>query len=201
LARGEQPPAITKNDSSDSAPDVAAPTVTASAGPARSSPGTLGRRDPVQIVSNARGPYPQLEMYNVPRRHHTISGATRTRSGGASRGGDGPSSSQIYSPFENVRDPTARTMNSVRRRLADMGFTDESYPSINDKVANRMSTTIADNADISKDVEDGIVSDVLEELLDEPAPDLNKELPPQPTGSMASTDYPAAGAAAGAALD
>jgi Wiskott-Aldrich syndrome protein len=31
-----------------------------------------------QIVSNARGTFPQLEMFSVPRRHHTYSGPRRT---------------------------------------------------------------------------------------------------------------------------
>jgi Wiskott-Aldrich syndrome protein len=31
----------------------------------------------VHIVSNARGVYPQLEMFSVPRRHHTIGHTAR----------------------------------------------------------------------------------------------------------------------------
>lgn len=34
----------------------------------------------VQIVSNARGPYPQLEMFSVPRRSNTV-GHTQRRGG------------------------------------------------------------------------------------------------------------------------
>jgi hypothetical protein len=40
---------------------------------------------PVQVVSNARGTFPQLEMYSVPRRHHTYSGPHTQRDPGDAR--------------------------------------------------------------------------------------------------------------------
>ncbi|KAK7694993.1 hypothetical protein QCA50_002181 [Cerrena zonata] len=143
-----------------------------------------------QIVSNARGPYPQLEMFSVPRRSNTIQGTGRERSIHRQNPLAGPS--QIYSPFTPT--PAARTSENVKRRLADMGFTRDVYPNIPDKVAKRVSQSVVsqsfmsqkDVEEISKDKEDTIVSDVLEELLQEPPPPLPAK--DRPTGSGAKPD-------------
>lgn len=75
-----------------------------------------------------------------------------------------------------------------------MGFTRDVYPNIPDKVAKRVSQSVVsqsfmsqkDVEEISKDKEDTIVSDVLEELLQEPPPPLPAK--DRPTGSGAKPD-------------
>ncbi|KAG6334535.1 hypothetical protein ID866_4551 [Astraeus odoratus] len=94
----------------------------------------------VHIVSNARGPYPQLEMFEVPRRSHTIAhfGHRRAQS--------------------EARD---RALNRIMRKLSDMGFTESSHPNLNQKVMDQLIS----NPPTSKDVEDDIVTNVIEELI------------------------------------
>jgi len=94
-----------------------------------------------QIISNARGPYPQLEMVSVPRRHHTYSGPSRRNA--STDGAEG------------------RAMQRISRRLAEMGFTENAYPSIPAKIKKQMPP----GGLISKDNEDDIVTTLLEELL------------------------------------
>jgi hypothetical protein len=59
---------------------------------------------PVQIVSNARGPYPQLEMFSVPRRHNTHPGH-----GSSHKRGE-----------KTPEDLTARALSRITKRLADV---------------------------------------------------------------------------------
>ena len=78
--------------------------------------------------------------------------------------------------------------------LIQMGFTRDVYPTLPDKIAKRVSQSVVsqsfmstkDVEEISKDKEDTIVSDVLEELLQEPPPPLPAKdrpvgSPPKPT--------------------
>ncbi|CAL1695155.1 unnamed protein product [Somion occarium] len=155
------------------------------AGPSGSTPKAPPPPPVTQLVSNARGPYPQLEMFSVPRRHNTIQGVARERPIPRQDPQIGPS--HIYSPFTPT--PAARTSENVKRRLADMGFTTNIYPNIGDKVAKRVSQSIAsqsftspkDLQDVPKEKEDSIVSEVLEELLQEPPPPLPEK--DRPSGS------------------
>jgi len=91
----------------------------------------------VHLVSKERGTFPQLEMFSVPRRHHTYAGPSRA-------------------------DTQARVVQRISRRLSDMGFTENSYPGLPSKI--KMQLPAADDR-ISKDMEDDIVTTLLEELL------------------------------------
>ncbi|PCH33946.1 hypothetical protein WOLCODRAFT_63503 [Wolfiporia cocos MD-104 SS10] len=96
-----------------------------------------------QIISAARGPFPQLEMYGVPlpRSRHTMHGTGTT-------------------PRPAV-DTSSVAIAAITRRLGDMGFTETAYPSMPKKVRAR----VPRNAELSPDAEDAAVMDVLEELL------------------------------------
>lgn len=100
---------------------------------------------PVQIISNARGPYPQLEMFSVPRRHNTHLGH-----GSSHKRGE-----------KTSEDLTARALSRITKRLADMGFTQSSYPLLPSQIKAQMPA----NGVISKDEEDNLVTTLLEELL------------------------------------
>ena len=175
----------------------------ATAGPSsRTADAPVANGEPVTIVSNARGPYPQLEMVNVtpPRRHHTVTGATRSRRSP----GEMPGSSRIYTSFYSPSTSAAiRAGNSVRSRLADvrilssfivlitdtdyfvrqMGFTSSTYPDLQSRVNQRVSVAMTDN-DITQEAEDSIVSDVVDELL---TLNIDKELPPKPASSAVNS--------------
>ncbi|CCM03124.1 uncharacterized protein FIBRA_05245 [Fibroporia radiculosa] len=102
----------------------------------------VGSSEPAtQIISAARGQFPQLEMYSIPiRRHHTMHGTGYHRTAGPS-----------FAP----------AVEAITRRLGDMGFTTELYPSIPAQVNAR----IPRDGELSKDAEDAIVMEVLEILL------------------------------------
>lgn len=60
-----------------------------------------------------------------------------------------------------------------------MGFTSTTYPSLQEKVEARISRDMTQKDDISKDEEDTIVSDVLDDLLqDTPTPPPKDIVPP-----------------------
>ena len=103
-----------------SAPQLKATSSAPEPGPSASAPRSRPRTPPPvsQIVSNARGPYPQLEMFSVPRRSTTIQGVARDRPIHRQDPSIGPS--QIYSPFTPT--PTARASKNVKPRLADVSF-------------------------------------------------------------------------------
>lgn len=110
---------------------------------------------PLQIISTARGPFPQLEMFPVPvRRSHTMHGT----------GQRNPAVASVSSAAVDV----------ITRRLNDMGFTADAYPSIPEQI----STRVPRNAQLSREAEDTIVTDVLEHLLE-----ASPAVPPQASGS------------------
>lgn len=90
----------------------------------------------VHIVSNARGVYPQLEMFSVPRRSHTIGHTAR-------------------------RGLEDRSRQRIMRKLSEMGFTEGTYPKLNAKVLEQMVA----NPPTTKDIEDDIVTNLIEELI------------------------------------
>jgi len=108
-----------------------------------------------QIISAARGPFPQLEMYSIPppRRAHTMHGTG-------------------YRNMTSAPQPSA--VDIITGRLNDMGFTQELYPSITTRINARVSR----HGDLSKETEDSVVTDILEDLLQ-----LSPARPPQPSGS------------------
>lgn len=90
----------------------------------------------VHIVSNARGVYPQLEMFSVPRRGHTIGHTAR-------------------------RGLEDRSKQRIMRKLSEMGFTEGTYPKLSAKVLEQMAT----HPPTTKDIEDDIVTNLIEELI------------------------------------
>lgn len=136
------------------------------------------------VISNARGPYPRLEMVSVqpPRRSHTIHGtgqrAPFTRQTPASASAPAPASPPVASgsTINHVQNVISRLddvrflplplvlMNSGSRddSLLQMGFSTSKYPALSDKVKKRVDNH---TGDLSKTAEDGIVTDMLEELL------------------------------------
>jgi Wiskott-Aldrich syndrome protein len=95
------------------------------------------------IVSNARGPYPQLEMFSVPRRNHTTGHIHRGHGHG------------IHENKEN------RALNRIMRKLSDMGFTEGTCPNLSGKVMDQLLT----HPPITKDAEEDIVTNMIEELI------------------------------------
>ncbi|KAH7916411.1 hypothetical protein BJ138DRAFT_1211851 [Hygrophoropsis aurantiaca] len=96
----------------------------------------------MHIVSNARGPYPQLEMFSVP--HHHRSNTT----GHASR----------RVSHENRE---TRSLNRITRKLSDMGFTESTYPNLGAKVMAQLSS----HSSVTKEIEDDIVTNLIEDLI------------------------------------
>ncbi|KIJ66272.1 hypothetical protein HYDPIDRAFT_109265 [Hydnomerulius pinastri MD-312] len=95
----------------------------------------------VHIVSNARGPYPQLEMFSVPRRSHTTGHMHR---------GHGHHESRDNRPLYRIM-----------RKLSDMGFTEGAYPNLSGKVMDQLLA----HPPTTKDAEDDIVTNMIEELI------------------------------------
>jgi Wiskott-Aldrich syndrome protein len=87
------------------------------------------------IVSNARGPYPELEMIPVPHNHRRNVSLTG--------------------------DNEANYARRITQRLSDMGFTANAYPIL----PHRINELIAAIKPRTKDQEDDIVTTLLEELL------------------------------------
>ncbi|KAG1885496.1 hypothetical protein F4604DRAFT_1878168 [Suillus subluteus] len=90
----------------------------------------------VHIVSNARGVYPQLEMFSVPRRSHTIG----------------------HTAHRGLED---RSRQRIMKKLSEMGFTEGTYPKLNTKVLEQMVA----HPPTTKDIEDDIVTNLIEELI------------------------------------
>ncbi|GJE87561.1 hypothetical protein PsYK624_036440 [Phanerochaete sordida] len=157
-----------------------------------------------QIVSNARGGFPQLEMISLsPRRHHTMHATGRHGHGGRHAYGrpnimyppppppppiapvsvpqvpipPPPPSHPLFAagnPFA-ARPANGKLSQSVTHRLAEMGFTAAGYPNLPSKVnaqVARFESTRQDAAgsDVSRDAEDSVVAEIVEELLSAPTP-------------------------------
>lgn len=111
------------------------PSPAPAAAPVPSQPATPAAPQ-VHIVSNARGVYPQLEMFSVPRRSHTIGHTAR-------------------------RGLEDRSRQRIMKKLSEMGFTEGTYPKLNAKVMEQMAT----HPPTTKDIEDDIVTNLIEELI------------------------------------
>ncbi|KAI0706136.1 hypothetical protein BC835DRAFT_1498818 [Cytidiella melzeri] len=129
-----------------------------------------------QIVSNARGTFPRIELEAVsPRRHHTVHGLggwdSRFRqqhrpppppNGPSSRPGP-----PMHNPFSRPHD-TPQAINNIMRRFSDMGFTQATNPELRLKVTDRVIGMVR-KGETSREAEDAAVADVLEELLAKPS--------------------------------
>ncbi|EJF66875.1 hypothetical protein DICSQDRAFT_47572 [Dichomitus squalens LYAD-421 SS1] len=93
-----------------------------------------------QVISNARGPFPRLELYSIPRRSHTVHGTGHRRNTNAGR---------------------TAAIDSIVHRLAEMGITSNQYPVLQSKVDSHIPL----NGEVSKEREDTIVGEIIEELL------------------------------------
>ncbi|KAF8641009.1 hypothetical protein AX17_000654 [Amanita inopinata Kibby_2008] len=98
-----------------------------------------------QVVSNARGPFPQLEMISIPG---PVLGTGQTQRYGTSHEGFG----------ESLR---SRAIKRICKQLGDMGFTESQHPKLAEKVSARLPMRRV----LTKETEDGIVTSLLEELL------------------------------------
>ncbi|KAH9004080.1 hypothetical protein EDB86DRAFT_3072420 [Lactarius hatsudake] len=95
---------------------------------------------PIQIISNARGKFPQLEMVNLPR------SPTKQRVDRTYHEGD-----------------KAWHVDTVVGRLEGMGFHEATYPTLRTVVESHLPS---DGTRITKEVEDDVMSEVLERLLE-----------------------------------
>jgi hypothetical protein len=123
----------------------------ASRRPYPSSPAPLPLR---QIISNARGRFPQLEMFNVPR--------TPTKQ----RGDD--KVQHVDTVMERLEVVSCILHLTIRRRHdrhvhLQMGFNEASFPTMRTVVESHLPT---DGTRITKVVEDDVMSEVLENLLE-----------------------------------
>ncbi|KAH9178778.1 hypothetical protein EDB89DRAFT_978450 [Lactarius sanguifluus] len=109
------------------------------AGTSRMDPATT-MPPPIQIISNARGKFPQLEMVNLPR------SPTKQRVDRSYHEGD-----------------KAWHVDTVVGRLEGMGFHEATYPTLRTVVESHLPS---DGTRITKEVEDDVMSEVLERLLE-----------------------------------
>ncbi|KAI0275003.1 hypothetical protein BC834DRAFT_1029847 [Gloeopeniophorella convolvens] len=93
-----------------------------------------------QIISNARGGFPQWEMNNVPR---------------------SPAKQRGDRAYRDNRK--AQHIDTVVERLEGMGFHESVYPALRTVVGSRLP---GDGTEITKEMEDDVMSEVLEKLLE-----------------------------------
>ena len=107
-----------------------------------------------QIISNARGRFPQLEMFNVP---HT---PTKQRGDDKVQHVD-----TVMERLEVVSYILHLTVRQKRRRHVhlQMGFHEATFPTMRTVVESHLP---ADGSKITKGVEDDVMSEVLETLLE-----------------------------------
>ncbi|KAI9065937.1 hypothetical protein FKP32DRAFT_1602153 [Trametes sanguinea] len=127
--------------------------------------------DDAQIISNARGPFPQLELYSVPRRSHTMHGTGHVR---------GPSGTTDAST--NAAS-MARAIDTITKRLNDMGFTLTKYPGLPTQIESRVPRT----GEMSHEREDNIIAEIVEDLVQNtPSPSPLRQTQPSGSGSRAT---------------
>ncbi|KAI8990462.1 hypothetical protein BD414DRAFT_483723 [Trametes punicea] len=130
-------------------------------------PNTADEQAP-QIISNARGPFPQLELYSVPRRSHTMHGTGHTRD------------TSFVTAMDSNSAAMGRAIDSITKRLNDMGFTLSEYPALPSKIESR----VPRSGEVSHEREDNIVAEIVEELIQHTPPPASQ---PQPSGSGTRT--------------
>jgi len=103
----------------------------------------LGEREMV-LDRTQQDVYPEVERLNVPRRSNTHLG---------------------HGPFRHLdrkpEDLTSRVIIRITKKLSDMGFSENAYPTLPEKIKDHMPL----NGVISKEAEDDVVTTLLEELL------------------------------------
>ncbi|KAI0095108.1 hypothetical protein BDY19DRAFT_988876 [Irpex rosettiformis] len=139
-----------------------------------------------QLVSNARGTFPRIELEVVsPHRSHTIHGTGGIWRGRYGHGpyhgphhGPGPhhfpppppasvpgGPPRMHNPFMSPQDGP-RTTRNIMNRLADMGFTSVTNPELPSKIEARVTRM---NGDFSRAAEDAVVAEMVEEVLVQPS--------------------------------
>jgi hypothetical protein len=117
-----------------------------------------------QIVSNARGPYPQLEMVSVPTKRNRELGEPSGRRNRPGQADDNRAEAgAIHRITKRLADVSSfETFISYCADMqSQMGFVTKAYPTI----LTRIKAQIPANGHINKDMEDDIVTVMLEELL------------------------------------
>jgi hypothetical protein len=107
-----------------------------------------------QIISNARGRFPQLEMFNVPR--------TPTKQRGDDKVQHVDTVMERLEVVSCILHLTIRQRRGRRVHL-QMGFHEATFPTMRTVVESHLP---ADGSKITKDVEDDVMSEVLEKLLE-----------------------------------
>ncbi|KAF8922010.1 hypothetical protein CPB85DRAFT_14801 [Mucidula mucida] len=102
-----------------------------------------------QLVSQARGRFPEVDLVGVA-----------------------PKRSNTHSGFITGKD---RAIGRITRKLADMGFTEAAHPNM----ASTIRSHVPEHGEVSKEVEDNIVTTFIEELEEEEP----KEVQPRASGS------------------
>ncbi|KAF5388558.1 hypothetical protein D9757_004673 [Collybiopsis confluens] len=120
-----------------------------------------------QIVSNARGSFPQFELggplSSTPRRSHTLPAHAHThgRGGGRTlRRNSGMVAAPVTS--NNPGELGDKSIARIQKKLADMGFTPSAHPDLPSRI--RTAVTDAKHA-LSREQEDDVVTSLLEELV------------------------------------
>ncbi|VDB86574.1 unnamed protein product [Peniophora sp. CBMAI 1063] len=117
---------------------------------------------PRQIISNARGGFPQLEMISLPspkspkspRRARAVSGSAAAR------------------PVpRSDSQPINQAMRNIVEKLDTMGFNDTTHPSLSSRIDARLPL----DAEISKDKENDVVNSVVDDLLSEEGATANEQ--------------------------
>lgn len=144
---------------SPEAPPVGGQTFTSMAPPdaeasRRPYPSSMAPAPLRQIISNARGRFPQLEMLNVPR--------TPTKQ----RGDD--KVQHVDTVMERLEVVSCILHLTIRRRRGrhvhlQMGFHEATFPTMRTVIESHLPT---DGSKITKNVEDDVMSEVLENLLE-----------------------------------
>ncbi|KIK70683.1 hypothetical protein GYMLUDRAFT_32724 [Collybiopsis luxurians FD-317 M1] len=151
---------------------VAGPSITNTNTASRPVAPSQGQTNPLsQIVSNARGSFPQFELggplSSTPRRSHTLPAHMHTHGpyGRGLGGGRGVRRhSGMTAPVANTGEPEDRSAARIHKKLADMGFTTTAHPDLPGKIQAAVRNTGMDGA-LSRDREDDIVTNLLEELV------------------------------------
>ncbi|TFK90802.1 hypothetical protein K466DRAFT_660549 [Polyporus arcularius HHB13444] len=141
-------------DSPTTPRDAQEPAVHPVGEPLTAVPQNIPAQEEPQIVSNARGPFPQLELYSVPQRSRTMHG---TGHGQHRRNG----SWGTFGSGASTHAGRTAAADSIVRRLDDMGFTPTKYPVLASQVHSR----VPRHGEVSKEREDSIVTEIVEDLL------------------------------------
>ncbi|KZV74813.1 hypothetical protein PENSPDRAFT_647597 [Peniophora sp. CONT] len=122
---------------------------------------------PRQIISNARGGFPQLEMISLPSPKSPKSPKSPRRMRTAS-GSAAPARTISRSDSQ----PINQAMRNIVEKLDTMGFSEQTHPNLSSRIDARLPM----DAEISKDKENDVVNSVVDDLLSEEGTAANEQL-------------------------